>query len=351
MERGLGDTKITRNKLFAPEKSDYLKNRKMVGGEFTGILNTSAVKYGWYKELWDVGLQNQWIPEKTSMTNDNWDALTDAEQKAVFEVLSFLVYLDSIQTENVPNIAAYITSPEVQLLLAKQTFDEALHSQSYQWIIDSVLPKSLRNKIYTNWKDNPILLKRNKLIASYYDDFIENPTLENLGVVCFANYLLEGLYFYNGFKLFYNLGSRGLLKGTKSQIKYINRDELVHLRIFENIINEYKKENSATWEKIKPRLYKMAEEAVASEIEFSQSAIQNVLGINNNSIEQYSYYLGNKRCKTVGLDEIFPQAKNPYRHLEDMADSNEEGKSKANVFEAQSTAYSKADLFDGINDI
>ena len=43
---------------------------------------------------------------------------------------SFLVFLDSIQTANLPNIGAYITANEVNLCLSIQAFQECVHSQS-----------------------------------------------------------------------------------------------------------------------------------------------------------------------------------------------------------------------------
>ena len=50
-----------------------------------------------------------------------------------------------------------------------------------------------------------------------------------------ANYILEGLYFYNGFNFFYNLASRNLMLGVADEIRYINRDELTHVVIFKRI--------------------------------------------------------------------------------------------------------------------
>ena len=48
-----------------------------------------------------------------------------------------------------------------------------------------------------------------------------------------ANYILEGIYFYSGFSFFYALGRQGKMLGTVSEIKYIQRDELTHLALFQ----------------------------------------------------------------------------------------------------------------------
>ena len=92
---------------------------------------------------------NFWIPEKIDLTQDknDYSNLTEAEKGAYDGILSFLIFLDSIQTNNIPNISDYITAPEVNLVLSIQTFQEAIHSQSYQYIIESILPKETRNSI------------------------------------------------------------------------------------------------------------------------------------------------------------------------------------------------------------
>lgn len=96
----------------------------------------------------------------------------------------------------------------MNLLLAIQTFQEAIHSQSYQYIIESILPKQSRDLIYDKWRDDKVLFERNSFIAKIYQDFIDEQSDENFAKVIIANYLLESLYFYNGFNFFYLLASR-----------------------------------------------------------------------------------------------------------------------------------------------
>jgi ribonucleoside-diphosphate reductase beta chain len=87
--------------------------------------------------------------------------------------------LDSIQTVNLPNFSDYITAPEVNLLLAIQTYQEAIHSQSYATILETVVDASKRDEIYYFWRDNPILLERNQFIGQIYQDFIDNSNDDN----------------------------------------------------------------------------------------------------------------------------------------------------------------------------
>lgn len=126
---------------------------------------------------------NFWVPEKVSGLNEDSiqykSELTDHERRAYDGILSFLIFLDSIQTVNLPNFSDYITAPEVSLLLAIQTYQEAIHSQSYATILESVVESNKRDNIYYFWRDNPILLERNQYIGQIYQDFMDNPNDDN----------------------------------------------------------------------------------------------------------------------------------------------------------------------------
>jgi ribonucleoside-diphosphate reductase beta chain len=91
-------------------------------------------------------------------------ALTDAERRAYDGILSFLIFLDSIQTLNLPNINDYVTAPEINLILAIQDYQEAIHSQSYATILESVVPADKRDDIYYFWRNDNYLFDRIKFI-------------------------------------------------------------------------------------------------------------------------------------------------------------------------------------------
>ncbi|MGL5744446.1 MAG: ribonucleotide-diphosphate reductase subunit beta, partial [Cetobacterium sp.] len=133
---------MDRKKLFNPLGNDSLSERKIIKGDSTNIFNLNNVKYGWANQLYRSMMGNFWIPEKIDLTQDknDYENLTDEEAAAYDGILSFLIFLDSIQTNNIPNVSDYITAPEINLILSIQTFQEAIHSQSYQYIIESILP-------------------------------------------------------------------------------------------------------------------------------------------------------------------------------------------------------------------
>ncbi len=344
---------MQRKKLFNVEGNDDVLQRKMIGGNVTNLFNLNNVKYQWANKLYRLMMENFWIPEKVSLYDDkrSYDELTPAEQNAYDGILSFLVFLDSIQTNNLPNISDYITAPEVNLVLAIQTYQEAVHSQSYAYIIESIIPAEKRATIYDRWREDKVLFERNKYIAEIYQKFVDERNDVNFSRVLVANFLLEGLYFYNGFNFFYNLAARSLMIGTADEIKYINRDELTHCVIFANIIKEIRKERPQFF--VDDEIYEMFRTATQQEIAWSNHIIgDQVLGITPQTIEQYTKFMANKRLKEIGLQPIYEGFnETPYKNLEKISDTNGEGNVKGNFFEANVSSYNQSTAVEGWDEI
>ncbi len=344
---------MQRKKLFNVEGNDDVLQRKMIAGNVTNLFNLNNVKYQWANKLYRLMMENFWIPEKVSLYDDKraYDELTPAEQNAYDGILSFLVFLDSIQTNNLPNISDYITAPEVNLILAIQTYQEAVHSQSYAYIIESIIPAEKRATIYDRWRDDKVLFERNKYIAEIYQKFIDERNDVNFARVLVANFLLEGLYFYNGFNFFYNLAARSLMIGTADEIKYINRDELTHCVIFANIIKEIRKERPEFF--VDDEIYEMFRTATQQEIAWSNHIIgDQVLGITPQTIEQYTKFMANKRLKEIGLQPIYDGFnETPYKNLEKISDTNGDGNVKGNFFEANVSSYNQSTAVEGWDEI
>jgi len=334
--------------IFNPAGDDRKEARQILGGNTTNLANLEDVKYPWAVELSKKMLDNFWRPEKAEMGSDvtTYPKLTDDEREAYKGILSFLIVLDSIQTANLPHIADYITAPEVAHALCFQQFQEGLHSYSYQYMIESIIEPAQRQEVYDYWRTDPVLLKRNAYISELYQQFLDHSCQENFYSVLIANYLLESLYFYNGFNFFYLLESRELMTGSADIIRWINRDELTHTVLFERIIKEVLPDD------FHEATYKMFEEAVQQEIEWGQHILgDKVLGMNKVSIRDYTYHRGNNGLMRLGLKRIFPENGNPFKHLEALADVKDDNSTKGNYFERTLTSYNMADGLKGWEDI
>lgn len=93
----------------------------------------------------------------------------------------------------------------------------------YQYMIETIIPTERRNEVYDFWRTDKVLKDRCQFIAGLYQKYVDNSTQENYFIALLADYLLEGLYFYNGFIYFYNLASRMLMPGSADIFKMINR--------------------------------------------------------------------------------------------------------------------------------
>jgi ribonucleoside-diphosphate reductase beta chain len=344
---------MERQKLFDPTGDDSLETRSIIGGHSTNILNLNNVRFRWAPKLYRTMLENFWVPEKVDLSGDkeSYKKLTPDEEIAYDEILSFLIFLDSIQTNNIGNINDYITAPEVKVLLAIHQYQEAIHSQSYQYIIETIVAMNKRNLIYDYWRKDDVLLSRNSYIANIYQAFLESQTDANFAKVLIANYLLEGLYFYNGFNFFYNLASRDLMLGTAEIIRYIQRDELTHCLLFEFIIKEIKRTRPTFFDE--EVIEEMVRQAVDQEITWTNHIVGNkILGVSEETTDQYTKWLANDRWRKLGFKgQLYKgYAKNPYKHLEAFADTGGQGSVKSNFFESSITSYNLSSAVEGWND-
>ena len=275
---------------------------------------------------------------------DTYPKLLPAERRAYDKILSFLVFLDSIQTANLPNISAYVTANEVNLCLNIQTFQECVHSQSYSYMLDSICSPVERNEILYQWKEDPHLLRRNTFIGDCYNAFQKDQSATTLLRVLMANYILEGIYFYSGFMFFYNLSRNGKMPGSAQEIRYINRDENTHLWLFRKMLLELQEEEPELFsEKAVAGLRLMMMEGVAQEIAWGHYVIgDEVPGLNRQMVSDYIQYLGNLRWTSLGYEPLYPGLEREPEGMEWVSQYANANLVKTDFFEARSTAYAKS---------
>ena len=186
----------------------------------------------------------------------------------------------------------------------------------------------------------------NRFIADIYQRFSDEPSEHNLIRTIMANYILEGIYFYSGFSFFYTLARQGKMTATSTIFKYINRDEVTHLVLFQNIIRELRVERPELFTpELEAELTQMLREGTENEIAWGQYITDDkILGINNTLIERYIKYLANQRADSIGLQPLYPDIKeNPMAWIESFSNLNS---TKTDFFEAKVTNYTKAAVFD-----
>ena len=330
--------KLTKRPLFNPDGDTDIYLRRMIGGNTTNLNDFNNLKYPWTSDWYRQAMNNFWVPEEISLAQDlkDYPKLSVHEKSAYDKILSFLIFLDSIQTANLPRISEYITANEVNLCLSIQTFQESLHSQSYSYMLDTICSPEERNEILYQWKDDKHLLDRNTLIGNIYNEFTTSSDKKTFLKVLMANYILEGIYFYSGFMFFYNLSRNGKMPGSAQEIRYINRDE--------NIIIELQKEEPELFTDENINMIKdLLKQGVEQEIEWGKYVIgDNIPGLSSKMVEDYILYLGNLRWSGLGYGTLYEGHNEEPEDMKWVGQYSNANMVKTDFFEARSTAYAKS---------
>lgn len=337
---------LKRKPLFNPQGDTQVTLRRMIGGNTTNLNDFNNLRYPWAYQWYRQAMNNFWIPEEINLSQDikDYPKLSDDERTAYDKILSFLVFLDSIQTANLPAIGEYITANEVNLCLSVQTFQECVHSQSYSYMLDSICSPDRRDEILYQWKTDKHLLARNTFIGDLYNEFQDHKDDFTLLKVMMANYILEGIYFYSGFMFFYNLSRMGKMPGSAQEIRYINRDENTHLWLFRNIISELQKENPELFNPDNVKILRdMLKEGVRQEIAWGHYVIgDKIPGLNCAMITDYIRYLGNLRWSGLGYGNLFEDCTSAPPNMAWVSHYANANLVKTDFIEAKSTAYAKS---------
>ena len=330
--------------IYNPTSIEKLNDRKIFGGNSDGMINFTKMKYQWALNLWDTMEANTWFPREVQMTQDakDYKYLTPAEKRMYDLVLSQLIFMDSLQTNNLmDNINPYITAPEINACLSRQSYEEANHSKSYAVMVESISDNT--DLIYDMWKTDIKLSEKNNYIAEVYENLSQGDlTDEKLLLALFANQILEGIYFYSGFASMYALGKGGKMLGSSQMIRFIQRDEVTHLLLFQNMINSVRKERPDLFTKeLEQKVRTMFRKAVELEASWGSYITQGqILGFTDVIITQYIQYLADRRLEAVGYKAEYG-VKHPIPWVDGYASFNEQ---RTNFFEGNVVNYSKGSI-------
>jgi ribonucleoside-diphosphate reductase beta chain len=329
--------------IFNPTSTETLNERRVFGGNPDGMINFTRMKYQWALNLWDMMEGNTWFPKEVNMTQDakDYKLLTIPEKRMYDLVLSQLIFMDSLQTNNLmDNINPFITAPEINACLSRQAYEEANHSKSYAVMVESISDNT--DAIYDMWRSDEKLLAKNTYIAEIYKDLSGEISDTKIILALVANQLLEGLYFYAGFAAMYALGKSGKMIGSSQMIRFIQRDEVTHLLLFQNMINSVRKERPELFtSELEATIRKMFKEAVALESDWGAYITQGqILGFTDGIITQYIQYLADKRLEAIGYAKEY-NVSHPISWVDGFASFNDQ---RTNFFEGNVTNYSKGSI-------
>ena len=95
---------LKKKPLFNPTGDTEVRLRRMIGGNTTNLNDFNNMRYPWVSSWYRQAMNNFWIPEEINLSQDvkDYPNLSKSERTAYDKILSFLVFLDSIQTPTCP---------------------------------------------------------------------------------------------------------------------------------------------------------------------------------------------------------------------------------------------------------
>jgi ribonucleoside-diphosphate reductase beta chain len=331
---------------------------KRVNAEDKCLINCKSVdvnqlmplKYKWAWEHYMNGCANNWLPNEVPMQRDIelWksDTLTEGERKVIMRNLGFFSTAESLVGNNIVlAIYKFITNPEARQYLLRQAFEEAVHTHTFLYIVESLNldQREVFNMYHEvnsiNDKDEFEMKLTENLMK---DDFTTESTegiqqfIENL--VGFY-VIMEGIFFYSGFAMILSLHRRNLMTGIGEQFQYILRDETIHLNFGIDLINTIKEENPGVWTtEFENHIAEMIDKAVELEINYATDCLPNgILGLNAGMFREYVHHIGDRRLERIGIKARYGGS-NPFPWMSETIDL---GKEK-NFFETRVTEYQTA---------
>ncbi len=306
------------------------------------------LKYRWAWEKYLSACNNHWMPTEVSMQADIalWksDALTPDERRMVERNLGFFAASESLVANNIV-LAVYrnLTNPECRQYLLRQAFEEAVHTHTFQYIVESLGLDE--GELFNMYREVPSITDK-AAWALEHTKALEDPTFHTgteatdrafLRDLIAFYVVFEGMWFYTGFAQILSLGRRNRMVGIAEQYQYILRDESLHLNFGIDVINQIKAENPRLWsEAFQAEVRRMIGEAAELEAAYARDTMPNgLLGLTAELCGQYMRFIANRRCAQLGLGAIFTSTENPFPWMSETIDLRKE----KNFFETRVTEY------------
>jgi len=276
-------------------------------GDSVNIARYDKQRYSVFEKMTDKQLGFFWRPEEVDISRDSKDfkALSTQEQHIFTSNLKRQILLDSVQGRGPVEVFLPLCSlPELENWLITWSFFETIHSRSYTHIIRNVYNDP--SKVFDEMLDIEEIVDCAKSISKYYDALAENPTKRNLWLCLNAVNALEGIRFYVSFACSWAFAELKKMEGNAKIIKFIARDENVHMASTQQLIKLLPKEDEE-YAKLKDECADEVREIFRDVIEQEKSWARylfkdaSMIGLNDELLCNYVDWLGNKRMYAIGL--------------------------------------------------
>ncbi|MBW3139059.1 ribonucleotide-diphosphate reductase subunit beta [Ferrimonas balearica] len=327
---------------FSRTQNDALKEPMFLGNP-VNVARYDQQKHRIFEDLIEKQLSFFWRPEEVDVTQDriDYNALPDHEKHIFISNLKYQTLLDSIQGRS-PNVALLplVSLPELETWIETWSFYETIHSRSYTHIIRNIVNDP--GVVFDDIVVNEEIQKRASDISQYYDDLIHTTQLyqqfgegthdingnkvtlslrglkKKLYLCLMSVNVLEAVRFYVSFACSFAFAERKLMEGNAKIIRFIARDEQLHLVGTQHMINLMADGRDD------PEMAEIAIECHSESIEIFRRAAEqekawasylfkdgSMLGLNKQIVEDYVEFITNERMAGIGLPPLFDKRSNP----------------------------------------
>lgn len=333
---------MTFKTLDSEVHKDHVKNLAFLDDSgTTTVARYDRMKYRVFDRLTEEQLSFFWRPNEVDLGKDAKDfrMLTAHEQHIFTANLKRQILLDSVQGR-APNTAflPLISLPELEIWVQTWAFSETIHSKSYTHIIRNVYPDP--SKILDELMDIQEIVDCARDITEYYDDLI-NYTMwyhtlgegshmvngkqivvnkkdlkKKLWMALNSVNALEGVRFYVSFACSFAFGELKKMEGNAKIIKFICRDENLHLGSTQTLLKLLPKDDpdfAEIRDELAPQVQRLFELAVDQEKAWADYLFKDgsMIGLNATLLKEYVEYIAGVRMESVGLKNVYGRKPNP----------------------------------------
>lgn len=288
------------------------------------VARYDKVRYPIFEKLTDKQWSFFWRPEEIDLSRDGKDfkSLSDHEKHIFTSNLKRQILLDSVQGR-APSLAflPIVSLPELETWVQTWAFFETIHSKSYTHIIRNVYTDP--STVFDGMLEIQEIVDCAKDISKYYDDLIMfNNSVADRGYIdekakyehkrylwlCLnAVNALEGVRFYVSFACSWNFAEQKKMEGNAKIIKFIARDENVHLASTQQLLKILPKEDAdfaKIAEETREECIDMFYKVVAQEKQWANYLFKDgsMIGLNESLLCDYIDHIAAKRMGAVGLN-------------------------------------------------
>lgn len=322
-------------------------DKRLINCNAVDVNQLMPLKYKWAWEHYLNGCANHWMPTEVPMLKDIelWksNALSLDERHVIMRNLGFFSTAESLVGNNIVlAIFKHVTNPEARQYLLRQTFEEAIHTHTFHYIVESL-----------NLDEGEVFNMYNEVNSIHNKDLFEMQLTEDIlqegfstssfaGAQKFLENLIgyyiimEGIFFYSGFVMILSFHRQNKMTGIGEQFQYILRDETIHLNFGIDLINGIKEENPELWTvEFQMHIIDLIKQAVELEVNYAEDCLpRGILGLTAPMFREYVQYIANRRLERIGLKTQW-NSRNPFPWMSETIDL---GKEK-NFFETRVTEY------------